>query len=160
LLNEINKAVANGMPLLAIVTTLALPDICIALASADGRSGKRDEYEKWCRDNLGPEFSFLTPEDLWSMRSGVLHQGRFGGLKHNVARIIFALPGGGFTMNNKINDAYFCGVKDFCGLFTSAVYQWMEKNKSDPTVQANLPRLMQYHVGGLPPYVSGITVLA
>lgn len=158
LLTEINKAAAGGMPLLAIAMTVALPDICVSLASADGRStGER--YKQWCTDNLGNEFSFVTGDDLWSMRCGVLHNGRFGDLKHNVQRVIFALPNGNSYVNNEINDAYFYGVVEFCRNFTARVHQWMEKNISDATVQANLPRLMQYRQG-LSPYVSGMMVLA
>jgi hypothetical protein len=81
LLNEINKAAAGGLPFLAVAMTVALPDICVSLASPDGRS-TRQQYKDWCRDNLGPEFDFVTGDDLWSMRCGVLHNGRFGDLKH------------------------------------------------------------------------------
>lgn len=159
LLNEINNAAANGMPFLAVAMTVALPDICVSLISADGRTSG-EKYREWCRDNLGEEFSFVTPEDLWSMRCGVLHNGRFGGLKHNVARVIFALPGSVGFVNCIANDAYFYGVVEFCRNFTDAVYKWFESNRNDATLQANLPNLMQYRKGGLPPYVGGSTVLA
>ena len=35
LLNEINKAATSGMPFLAVAMTVALPDICVSLASAE-----------------------------------------------------------------------------------------------------------------------------
>jgi len=160
LLKEINTAAANGLPFLAVAMAVALPDICASLASADGQTtGKR--YKRWCAENLaGGEFSFVTPADLYSMRCGVLHNGRFGDLKHNVERVIFALPGKGTYVNCKSGDAYFYSVVDFCRNFTNAAYRWMEANKSNATIQANLPRLMQYRVGGLPPHVVGATVLA
>jgi len=100
LLNEINKAVAFGLPLLAIVMTVALPDICVSLASANGRTTK-ELYKEWCKNNLGPAFGYVTPDDLWSMRCGVLHNGRFGDLQHSVARVIFALTNSGMLANNK-----------------------------------------------------------
>lgn len=160
LLNEINQAAASGMPFLAVAMTVALPDICSSLASEDGRTDGR-RYKQWCQDNLaGGEFSFVTPDDLWSMRCGVLHNGRFGDLKHNVGRVIFALPGSMTFVNCQLNDAYFYSVVDFCRGFTDAVHRWMEANKSDATIQANLPKLMQYRAGGLPPYIVGATVLA
>lgn len=161
LLNEINKAAKGGLPFLAVAMTTALPDICVSLVSEDGRSnGTR--YKEWCKANLGPEFSFLTPDDLWSMRCGVLHNGRFGDMKHNVGRVIFALPdaGGGTFANNLLNDAYFYSVAEFCQNFTDAVCRWFEANREDKNLQENLPRLMQYRPGGFPPYVSGVTVLA
>jgi hypothetical protein len=161
LLNEINKAAATGLPFLAVAMTVALPDICMSLISENGRSGG-ESYKQWCRENLGKEFSFLTGDDLWSMRCGVLHNGRFGDLKHNVARVIFSLPGPGANtfVNCKANDAYFYSVVDFCRNFTNAVVNWLEKNKDNPTVRSNLSRLMQYREDGFPPYVVGTTVLA
>jgi hypothetical protein len=161
LLNEINTAAESGLPFLAVAMTVALPDICVSLASGDGLTdGPR--YRQWCRENLGEEFNFVTGADLWSMRCGVLHNGRFGDLNHNVARVIFALPGRGANVfvGCKANDAYFYSVVEFCRDFTTAVENWFEKNKDNPTVQTNLPRLMQYREGGFPPYVRGTTVLA
>jgi hypothetical protein len=160
LLNEINQAAANGMPFLAVTMTVALPDICCSLASPDGRTTS-ERYKQWCKDNLsGGEFSFVTPDDLYSMRCGVLHNGRFGDLKHSVGRVIFALPGQPTFVNGVINDGYFYSVVDFCQNFTNAVYRWMEANKANATIQAAIPRLMQYRVGGFLPYVRGFTVLA
>ena len=149
LLSEINRAAKGGFPFLAVAMTVALPDICVSLASADGRSGDRKRYKDWCEANLGAEFAYVTADDLYSMRCGVLHTGRFGDLKHNVARVVFALPGAkGFT-NSKINDAYVYSVGSFCENFTKAVAAWFEKHKNDATVQANLPRLIAI----LPPRV-------
>lgn len=160
LLNEINAAAAGGAPFLAVSMVVALPDICVSLLSDNGRS-TRDDYKQWCADNLPKDqFGFVTPDDLWSMRCGVLHNGRFGDLQHNVARVIFALPGN-FTMTNcQANDAYIYSVVEFCQNFTRAVYSWSEANRQDPNMVANLPRLMQYREGGLPPYMVGPTVLA
>lgn len=95
------------------------------------------------------------------MRCGVLHNGRFGDMKHNVARVIFSLPNSGSTfVNCQMNDAYVYSVVDFCKVFTDAVYRWFEANKDDATIMANIPRLMQYRQGGLAPYIKGPTVLA
>jgi hypothetical protein len=161
LLNEINRAAKGGLPFLAVAMTVALPDICVSLVSNDGRSNG-DRYKAWCKDNLGQEFSFVTGDDLYSMRCGVLHNGRFGDLKHNVARVIFALPDANANVfiNCQMNDAYFYSVVEFCRNFTQAVYNWCEKNKENANLKANIPRLMQYRQGGLAPYVVGATVLA
>ena len=99
LLNQINAAAANGLHLIAIGMASALPTICASLAAENGRAGGT-EYKAWCAANLtGAEFSYVTPEDLYSIRCGVLHQGRFGDLKHSVARVIFTPPGG-ISMTN------------------------------------------------------------
>jgi hypothetical protein len=161
LLNEINKAAATGMPFLAVAMTVALPDICVSLAAADGQTNGK-KYKAWCNTNLPQDrLTFVTADDLYSMRCGVLHNGRFGDLKHNVARVIFALPNSGATfVNCQMNDAYVYSVVDFCKLFTGAVYRWFEANKEDATITANILRLMQYREGGLAPYIVGPTVLA
>lgn len=159
LLNEINKAAVGGFPFLAVVMTIALPDICVSLVSQDGRSNG-ERYKDWCKDNLGPGFEFVTGDDLWSMRCGVLHNGWFGDLKHNVGRVIFALPGRNTLVDCQLGDAYFYSVVTFCANFTKAVADWFEKNKNDPNLQANLPRLMQWRPNGFPPYIAGAAVLA
>jgi hypothetical protein len=161
LLNEINTSASSGLPLIALGMTFALPDICVSLSSEDGRTdGVR--YKKWCDDNLDPEkFSFVTSEDLYSMRCGILHNGRFGDLKHNVGRVIFVPPPHAKSFaNNKAEDAYLYGVVDFCRNFTDAVFDWFEASRDNHIIKMNLPRLMQYREEGLSPYISGVTVLA
>lgn len=160
LLKEINEAAQGGLPFLAVAMTVALPDICASLISPDGRTSG-DRYKQWCDENLVPtgKFDFVTSHDLYSMRCGILHNGRFGDLKHSVGRVIFSLPGQGSFVNCQVNDAYFYSVREFCLAFTDAVYCWFEAHRSDPKLQRNLPRLMQYR-NGLPPYVGGFTVLA
>ncbi|MHA6645620.1 hypothetical protein [Mesorhizobium sp. A623] len=161
LLNEINIAAANGLPFLAVGMTVTLPDICVSLSSTDGRT-KGERYKAWCNANLPQDkLSLVSADDLWSMRCGVLHNGRFGDLKHSVARVIFALPNSGAAfVNCQINDACFYSVVDFCKLFTDSVHRWFEANKGDATIAANVPRLMQYRQDGLAPYIVGPTVLA
>ena len=160
LLNQINVAAGSGLHLIAVGMAVALPAICASLKREDGRSQRR-EYKDWCAENLtGPEFSFVTPDDLYSMRCGVLHQGRYGDLQHNVSRVIFTPPGGASFVNCQVNDAYIYGVSEFCRNMCDAAYRWYENNKSDPIVEANTKRMMQYYMQGLPPYISGMPVIA
>jgi hypothetical protein len=166
LLDEINRAAAGGMPFLAVAMTVTLPDICMSLISEKGMT-KPARYKQWCKENLANDkFTYLTPDDLYSLRCGVVHSGRFGYPKtknKNVDRVIFALPDKGFVpVNIKTGDAYFYSAVEFCKNFTDAVHDWFEKNKNNANVQKNLPRLVQYRPGGLLPYFHGvgITVLA
>jgi hypothetical protein len=164
LLNEINRAASSGMPFLAISMTVALPDICVSLASPNGTTSGT-QYKDWCRDNLGNNFSNLTPDDVWSVRCGVLHTGRFGHPNFGFAGIVFMPPDGRSHFINSIlgtpgNEMYLYSVVEFCKNFTDAVDAWVTKNISDVNVQANLPRLMQYR-NGLPPLVgAGMLVIA
>jgi hypothetical protein len=159
LLDEINRAASGGFPFLAVAMAVALPDICCSLIYPDGRS-KGVRYRAWCKANLGPEFDFVTSKDLYSIRCGVLHSGRFGDLEHNVASVKFILPGTNINViNSRLDDIYLYSVVDFCKNFTASVEAWFEKNKHDPNVVANLPRLMRYRPDGLKPIMAGITVL-
>ena len=159
LLNQIVGAAQNGYHLLALSMAVALPDICVSLSSEDGRStGER--YKEWCKKNLpSSQFNFVTGEDLWSMRCGVLHNGRFGDLKHNVARVLFSLPGGVSFTNCKLNDAYIYGVLEFCKNICDAAYNWYGQNDKDPIILNNSKKMMRYHLNGFPPYTVGMPVI-
>jgi hypothetical protein len=158
LLTEINRAASGGLPFLAIAMTVALPDICVSLISDDGRSTPT-LYKDWCRENItADELSYVTADDLYSMRCGILHNGRFGDLKHNVERVMFAIPGP-IGITGRMNDAYVYNVADFCKKFTDAVDAWYDRNRENENIKTNIPRLMQYRMKGMPPYVVGIPLL-
>jgi hypothetical protein len=160
LLNEINVAAENKLVLLALGMVVALPDLCVSLTSEDGRTDP-GRYKDWCAQNLGAVFHWLTPDDLYSMRCGVLHNGRFGELKHSFARAIFMMPWNGNVFSDcSINDAYFVNAVEFVLAFTKAVFDWSETNKDDPIMDQNIERFMQYRADGFLPYVSGVTVVA
>ena len=160
LLDEIERALDAGFFYLAVATTLTLPDICVSLVAEDGRSNGV-LYKAWCDKNLGSDFGWVTGEDLYSFRCGVSHNGRFGDLKHNVARVVFALPGGGIRLQNgRLNDAYVYSADEFCRNFMNAVRRWYDANKDDCNLAANLDRLVQYRAKGLAPYVIGVPLLA
>ena len=105
-------------------------------------------------------FGFITGDDLWSIRCGVLHNGRFGDLKHNIGRIIFLLPGQGSFVNCQFNDAYFYSIVEFCKNFTDAAYHWYVKNHENDNMKRNIERMMQIRTEGLLPYVSGMSIIA
>jgi hypothetical protein len=159
LLSEVERAIQGKFYFLALTMVLALPEVCVSLASTDGRSNG-ERYKDWCKANLTSGFDFVSGEDLFSMRCGVLHNGRFGDLKHNVARVIFALPGNVTFVNCKMNDAYVYSVADFCANFIAAVRRWYAAHAYDPTVIVNLPRMMTLYPDGLSPYIKGAPILA
>lgn len=159
LLNEINVA-SHHVPRIAVAMAVALPDICVSLTSGDGRSDAV-RYKQWCADNLGDGyFGNVTPEDLYSMRCGVLHNGRFGDLQHSVERVVFTLPGDATIVNCTAGDAFLYSVTEFCLAFTNSVYHWSEKNRENAQMVANLPRLMQYRTATIPPFFGPMKVLA
>jgi hypothetical protein len=159
ILREIEVAAKNGLPFLAVTMAVTLPDICQTLKSRDGRTDSK-LYKDWCKENLGSEFSVLTPDDLYRMRCGVVHHGRYGGLQKSVARVLFLLPGGSTFVNCRANDAYLYSLIEFCNNFCQAARTWFEKNKNDVNVEKHIKLMMQVYPHGLHPYVGGTPVLA
>lgn len=161
-MDQICAAANGGLHLIAIGMAVSLPAICASLAAESGYSGGK-EYKDWCSTNLqGDSFTAVTPADLYSMRCGVLHQGRFGDLKHGVERVIFVPPDGlgNVFVNGMVNDAYFYSVVEFCQNMCDAVRVWYWQHKAEPVVIANLSRMMQYHPNGLNPYATGMELIA
>jgi hypothetical protein len=159
-LQEIERALQARVYYLALVVALTLPDICAALESPDGQTD-RDRYKVWYNANLGGRYGALTDADCYSLRCGVVHQGRFGHPKMGYGRVVFSLPGTGiFLHNNIVNDALKLDVGQFCRDMVQAARRWFASKQNDPTVQANLPNLVQLRPQGLAPYIVGMPLIA
>lgn len=158
---EIERALSSGLYYLAVITTLSLPDMCAALESDDGTTSGQ-KYKSWCDAWLLPSYPMLTSGDLYSMRCGVVHQGRLGHPRMQYARILFTLPNPNRNVfhRNVINDALNLDVVIFCRDMVRAVEQWYAAKHNDPNVVANLPRLMRHHERGLAPYMVGMPLIA
>jgi hypothetical protein len=161
ILGEIEHALKVHLYYLAIAMTLTLPDICAALEAVNGASNDA-RYKAWYTANLEPLYPWLTADDCWKLRCGVIHQGRFGHPNMQYGRVIFLLPGQnvGMFINNKINDAYFTDLQKFCLDATQRARAWFAAKQVDPIVQSNLENLMQIRPNGLPPYIVGAGVIA
>ena len=159
---EVEQALSNGLYYLAVSVALALPDICAALESADGQASG-PKYKAWYRQWIGDLGTVLTPNDCYSLRCGVVHQGRFGHRNMQFSRVIFVLPNPSLNIGTArviTNDALNLGAVGFCQTMIEAVSQWAEATKTHPNVIANLPRLVQMREQGLAPYVVGVPVIA
>lgn len=161
LTDEIERALAAGLYYLAILGALALPDICAALESANGRTTST-KYMAWCDTWLIPSYPQLNSQDLYSMRCGVLHQGRLGHPRSQYARILFTLPNVSNNVfhQNIINDALNLDAVTFCRDMNSAVARWYTAQQHDSHVLANLPQLIQYRAQGLAPYMVGMPLIS
>ena len=121
LLNQIKQASDTKLYLLSLTAVVALPDICVSLESTEGRSNGV-AYRAWCAANVGGVFPFITPDDLYSMRCGVVHNGTLSGMKHDVKRVIFVPPAGVSIVGNFAGDAYIYSAVEFCQTFCIAVH--------------------------------------
>lgn len=154
LLREIEHALDAGLFYLALALSLSLPDICAALDSPNGESsGPR--YRDWYDTNLAAKYKWFTAADCWSLRCGVLHQGRFGHPNMQYARVFFTLPVPNRIRhhNNIFNDALNLDAITFCRDVVAAVRAWFQANQNSANVQRNLPKLVQFYPAGFAPYV-------
>lgn len=160
-LGEIERALNAELYYLAVVLALTLPDMCAALESDDGRTTP-DKYKAWYDANLAGDLGWLTAADCYSIRCGVVHQGRLGFPGKQFARVIFSVPTPQKNIfhNNVINDALQFDVVLFTRTIVNAVRGWMKLSAANPNVQVNLPNLIQYRPQGLAPYMVGMPVIA
>jgi hypothetical protein len=74
LLQEIEKALAVELYYLALLLTLTLPDICVALEQPDGRTDGKKMYKAWYKANVHDVIGgALTPDEAYELRSTVVH---------------------------------------------------------------------------------------
>ena len=161
ILTEIERAIAGGLFYAAINMSLTLPDICGALESQDGKTSGL-KYKAWYAAHICDNTPWLTAEDCYSLRCGVLHEGNFGHGNMQYCRVIFTLPDGrnNLLINNIVNKAYLTDAVDFCTGMVAAVRQWYATAKNTTTVQANISKIFEFRAQGLAPYVVGVPVIA
>ena len=156
ILQEIEHAIKVNCFYLAIAMALTLPDICAALESPNGETDNV-KYKNWYRAHLSSHFGWLSDIDCYSLRCGVVHQGRFGNKSLQYGRVVFTLPHSNIMVTNcKVGDAYVTDLVGFCSRMTDSVRAWFASKQNDPTVQGNLSRLIQYRDDALPQLMAGV----
>jgi hypothetical protein len=95
ILHEIEKALDAKLYYLAIAVALSIPDICACLEfdPEDPQWANRDTYASWCDANIRDQFKNLTGDDLYNLRGGVLHKGRFEHPQSRFNRVLFIVRG-------------------------------------------------------------------
>jgi hypothetical protein len=161
--DEIEAALTVGLYYLAVASSLALPDICGALENPDGKATSQ-RYKDWFEIWLAAKYPNITGDDMYRLRCGVVHEGRFDHPSMAYDAIAFVIPGSRFHMHNCIFENNG-GVQEkimvldpvqFCRDVIAAVAVWMAAKQNDPNVQANIQRLVQYRPQGIPPQFRGI----
>ncbi len=161
ILQEIERALNARLFYMAIVLSLMVPDICAGLESDDGRTSP-DQYRDWYTRNLADKYRFLTAEDCYSLRCGVIHQGRFGHGGNTFARVIWTIPNERNIVlhRNIMNDAFNLDAVRFCRDVVNAARTCFRAAQDTANVHTNLPRLVTFHPTGLAPYIVGLPVIA
>ena len=162
LLTEIERALNAGLYYNALQSALTLPDICAALMSPNGKT-KKEKYVQWYDTYaMEPGLNSLSGEDCYFLRCACLHQGQAQHEKSSHTKIIFQQPGNKNLQLHYvlIADALYIDLVLFCKNVVSAVRKWEPKVRDNPVYAANYPNLLQLRPKGLPPYISGIPVIA
>ena len=164
LIREIMEALKHRLLYAALLLTLTLPDICAALESQDGQSNSQ-RYKDWFNTWLSKKYEDqLDAEDMYRLRCAVAHQGRFEHPGMRYERVFFTLrPGGMFFHKNELPGVARKGLNLdllwFCKDVVENAEAWFAQKKSDPQVQANLARLVQFHPNGMLPYLEGVPAI-
>lgn len=159
--DEILKAVSSGLYSVPIFMSAAIPDICAALESDDGRTTAaryRAWFDKWAADRM----TLMTAEDCYSLRCGLIHQGKLGGLKGEISQVIFPLPNPAIATfaNCRFNDVYMYDIASFCSDMISSSNDWWGIVEGNSTVMQNAKHILKVHASGWGNAISGIPVLA
>lgn len=161
LIEDIEFAVVHHRWLLALTGTLALPDICAAVGSANGQTtGAR--YKAWVQEHLSHKYPRLDPDELYKMRCSLLHQGTSSTVKYS--RIIFCGPDASFRIHNGViqngdDEVLLLDLPTFCSDVITAVRAWKVQSEGTQNYQQNIGKLMRWRAQGMEPYVIGASVL-
>ncbi len=159
--NEILRAFTLGNYYLALLGSFQIPEICSSLQSVEGTTSKQ-RYKDWSEEWFLSRYNLITSTDLYSMRCGVVHQGKFGHENMQYERVLFTLPTVQRIVlhNNVINDALNLDASIFCNDMVDASLRWWTERKHDFNVQANLSRLISIYPDGMPPYIVGVALIS
>jgi hypothetical protein len=181
ILREVEKALEAKLYYLAIAVALSIPDICSCLEfdPEQPQWQNRKSYVEWCKKHI-TGFQNLDGDDLYNLRGGVLHKGKFDHPKSKWNRVMFIGEGSSILMHDRVitiqPHVEFGGVsaKDlriagrvlgmsavkFCQTISSAARVWIISESENPNVQRNLPLLVRFRPEGLPPFSVGIPTIA
>ncbi|WP_344698905.1 hypothetical protein [Sphingomonas limnosediminicola] len=145
MLHEIQAAITNGLPYLAMMQALAVPDICGALMASDGRA-TRSAYLAWYGEYMWGNFILLSPEQCYSLRCGFVHQSRSDLAGGHFKRIAFHCHFWG-AMDSMpmvdMGDTLYISVEQFCAHLNNAAHRWFATVAFDPTVLENAQSLLK-----------------
>ncbi|GAB5447161.1 hypothetical protein [Gymnodinialimonas sp.] len=160
ILEDVERALDAKLFYVALSVALSLPGVCAALEQVDGSTSGQDKrlYMDWYDRYLAAGYPYLTALDCYSLRCGVIHQGRFGHGKMQYARVVFTI--GDTLHKNILNDALNLDISLFCRDVVAAVRQWEIDKSLNLTVRRNLPLLVKYRPEGMAPYVKGAPVIS
>lgn len=130
IINDIEKALDNGLYFIALQSVLTLPEICATLENKKyGSYGER--YETWYNANIHTRVKF-NGRQIWNFRCKMSHQGIASTSNNLKERICFLYPTNGFTVegNIEVKDNIITIDADlitFCRDIINSVRTWQRK---------------------------------
>jgi hypothetical protein len=160
LIAQIRAAARADLFYVALIGSLALPDICGALDSEDGRANG-GKYRDWLRSNVPGHAA--EADLIWGLRCSLLHKGSAlpdGG--HS--RVAFTTPGPlqihRSTTDIRGDSVYWISIPMFVEEVTAGAESWFARVGGSASVQKNMRRFAHWRPEGLPPHVVGAPVVA
>jgi hypothetical protein len=161
LLRQIDLGLDAKLYYLSLISALAVPDMCAALESPDGKTNG-SKYADWFDKYVGPRYtSDVDGRFCYQFRCSLLHEGSTIHSKGPFARILFQEPYPRMNIfhNCVLEDVLTIDVRIFCRDIIAGAIAWLAANENTTTFQANFPKFIQRYPDGLAPYFSGAPVI-
>ena len=166
LLEQIQTASRAGQYYVALMSALAVPEICGALESPGGEAdGKK--YAAWFDTHVSPRYAvrgttMLHGWDVYRFRCRMLHQPTHNIPTTGLSRIVFIEPGmsGVVPHNHKVFDMLNIDVRIFIEDVAEGALLWLERAQHTPLFAGNVERFARRYPDGLPPYIAGSAIIA
>lgn len=159
LLDEIDRASATGLYYLALLGALAIPDICAALNSPDGRAtGAR--YIAWYDQQLAQQRSLVDGRECYNFRCSLVHQANLEPVNSRYDRLIFFEPSGAFQLDNSyLEGALVLNLTRFVSDLTTAARTWLLAVTGTQPFEDNFAHSVRRWPSGIAPHVVGVPVI-
>ena len=161
-LEQIRVALAHDLYYVALLTSLAIPDICGAIESNNGTASSQ-KYIQWFNKYVSDKYlSFFTGEDCYYFRCSALHQGSSQHPNSSYSRVVFVEPSA--TTNvfhcNILNDALNLDVRLFCSDILDGAEKWLQEHEGTELYEKNYSKFLRRYPNGLAPYIVGVSVIS
>lgn len=163
MVTQMVAAEAAGLQFPALMTGLALPDICGALGSENGRASG-PKTRRWLAEWL-PRVG-ESASAIYGLRCSLLHQGSPHPDDGSPRMILVEanpqnshILGGRWTLESTGEVATFLDIPVFIAEVASGVSRWLDAHGDSTTVRRNLTRFAHRRPLGYPPFVEGFPVI-
>lgn len=157
LIRQIRAASVAELYYLALFGALALPDICGALASNDGKASG-SKYKMWLRDNVPSQAN--EADSVYGLRCSLIHQGR--AQPHSSAfPIAFTYPSPNVGQIHNLSTVVngdrvgWLSIPIFVDEVCGGAEAWLVKFGASQTVLTNYEKFARFRPEGLPPHFAG-----